>query len=308
VTPPATHTPAPKITGGDKPDGGGKATPPAGGDEPTAPATGEPAEPAEPGPAWGAEGAESAESPAAEEQVRKPAKPAAKQPVAAAPVQAVLEVSKSTSTSVRLAWSAAAPNASYEVSVNGVPIATTAATRARLIGLRPDTAYQVVIRSAAGRYAAEASAQTAPAARPVPNSWFVLENSLTGGAADLYAARTANGTAVVLGDSDGDAQQQWKLVQVRGGTFALQSKATGKCIVPQGGNPVAGTPLVQGDCASDDRQRWSLKGSDHGFKLSTVFGGLVAGIGVQRYGAHRLLVLQAGDAASRHQSWTAVPG
>jgi hypothetical protein len=135
----------------------------------------------------------------------------------------------------------------------------------------------------------------------------VLENSLTAGAADLYAARTANGTPIVLGGEDGDAQQQWKLVPAGAGTFALQSRATGKCVVPLGGNPVAGTPLVQGDCASDDRQRWSLQLSGHGFTLRTTVGDLVAGIGDQRFGAHRLLVLQNGN-GSRHQSWTAVPG
>ncbi|HET6534377.1 MAG TPA: RICIN domain-containing protein, partial [Actinoplanes sp.] len=208
--------------------------------------------------------------------------------------------------SVRLMWSAAGRGARYEVLVDGTPIATTVATRARLIGLRPDTRYQVVIRSRAG-YRAVAAAQTVPAARPAPDSWFVLANSLTGGAADLYAARTANGTAVVLAGADGDAQQQWKLVPAGNGAFALRSKASGKCVVPLGGNPVAGTPLVQGDCTADDRQLWSLRPSPHGFTLRTTVGDLVAGIGEQRFGAHRLLVLQNGN-ESRHQSWTAVPG
>jgi hypothetical protein len=166
--------------------------------------------------------------------------------------------------------------------------------------------YRIEIRSGRG-YRAVATAQTAPAGRPAKNSWFVLENSLTGGAADLYAARTADGTPIVLGGEDGDAQQQWKLVPAGEGTFALQSRATGKCVVPLGGNPVAGTPLVQGDCASDDRQHWSLQLSENGFTLRTTVGDLVAGIGGQRFGAHRLLVLQNGN-GSRHQSWTAVPG
>jgi hypothetical protein len=300
---PATQAPAPEATGGDASDGGGDAVPPPGLPD-TEPSAEPPAEPAE-----------GAEPPPAEEPVRAPAQgsarrpaqgPAARRPVAAAPVQAVLEVREPTSTAVRLTWSSAAPDARYEVSVDGVPIATTVATRARLIGLRPDAKYRVVIRSGS-RYAAAAAAQTAPAARPSQNSWFVLENSLTGGAADLYAARTANGTAIVLGGADGDAQQQWKLVPAGGGTFSLRSKATGKCVVPLGGNPVAGAPLVQGDCASDDRQRWSLQLSDHGFTLRTTVGELVAGIGTQRFGAHRVLVLQNGN-GSRHQSWTAVPG
>ncbi len=292
VSPPATATPEP--TGGEAPDGDATPSP-----DPTAPVTAQPAEPDE-----------TSVPPPTPQQVAasttRAAAPDARVPVPA-PVQAVLEVRQPTSTAVRLTWSAAAPDARYEVSVDGTPIATTVATRARLIGLRPDTSYRVTIRSARTGYTARATARTAPGARPAQNSWFVLENSLTGGAADLYAARTANGTPVVLGGADGDSQQQWKLVPAGGGTFALQSKATGKCVTPLGGNPVAGAPLVQGDCASGDRQRWTLQASDHGFTLRTTVGDLVAGIGAQRFGAHRLLVLQNGD-GSRHQSWTAVPG
>jgi hypothetical protein len=299
--PPATARagaqPADPPAGGDASDGGGDAVPPPGLPEPSTSA-GPPADPA----------GEPAEPPA-EEPVRAPAAAAAAKgvaPLAAAPVQAVLEVRDAASTSARLSWSAAGPDARYQVSVDGEPIAGTEATRARLIGLRPDAKYRIEIRSAGG-YRAVGTAQTAPAGRPAKNSWFVLENSLTAGAADLYAARTANGTPIVLGGEDGDAQQQWKLVPAGAGTFALQSRATGKCVVPLGGNPVAGTPLVQGDCASDDRQRWSLQLSGHGFTLRTTVGDLVAGIGDQRFGAHRLLVLQNGN-GSRHQSWTAVPG
>jgi hypothetical protein len=292
-TPSATAEPEPEATGGDASDGGGDARV---GPRTTVPAKPEPAEPVQP--------------PVAKKAAKRAAgtaDPTAAPAARAAPaVQAVLEVREPTSTSVRLMWSAAAQEARYEVLVDGTPIATTVATRARLIGLRPDTAYQVSVRSVRG-YTAKAGAQTAPAARPAPNSWFVLSNSLTGGAADLYAARSASGTGIVLGGSDGDVQQQWKLVPGGGGTFSLQSRATGRCVVPLGGNPVSGAPLVQGDCSSDYRKQWRLQASDHGFTLRTTVGDLVAGIGSQRFGAHRLLVLQRGEGA-RHQSWTAVPG
>jgi hypothetical protein len=112
---------------------------------------------------------------------------------------------------------------------------------------------------------------------------------------------------VTLGGVDGDSQQQWKLVPAGGTSFSLQSRATGKCVVPLDGNPVAGAPLVQGDCTRADSGRWSLFATDHGFSLRTTAGGLVAGVGSQRFGAARLLVLQQPDKA-RHQSWTAVPG
>ena len=244
---------------------------------------------------------------------REPDRPAADvsglvtDPAAARAVQAVLEVRDPTSTAVRLSWSAAAPTARYEVSVDGTPIAATAATRARLIGLKPDTRYRVTVGDPAHGYTATASARTAPAARPAQNSWFVLTNALTGGAADLYAARTSSGTPITLGESDGDAQQQWKLAPAGVGRFSLRSKASGKCVVPLGGNPVAGAPLVQGDCSADSGPRWRLQLSGHGFTLRTAAGGLVVGIGAQRFGADRVLVLQ-NDHGARHQSWTAVPG
>jgi hypothetical protein len=227
--------------------------------------------------------------------------------VAAQAVQAVLEIRNPTSTAVDLSWSAAATKATYEVAVDGVPVATTVATRAQLIGLTPDSKFTVTIADKKDHYLAKSSAQTAPAARPAQNSWFVLTNSLTGGAADLYAARTANGTPITLGESDGDAQEQWRLVPAGGGTFTLQSQATGKCVVPLDGNPVAGQPLVQGECTADSGPRWVLQAADLGFTLRTAVGDLVVGVGAQRFGANRVLTLQ--DAGTfKHQSWTAVPG
>jgi len=227
---------------------------------------------------------------------------------AAQQVQAVLEIRDATSTAVRLSWSAAAPRAVYQVAVDGVTIATTVATRAQLIGLRPDGTYHVTVQVATAKYLAKAVAQTSPAARPAQNSWFVLTNSLTGGAADLYAARAANGTPLTLGESDGDAQEEWRLVPAGEGGFTLQSRATGKCVVPQDGNAVEGVPLVEGDCTPGSVQRWQLRLSANGFTLKTADAELVAGVGNQRFGAHRVLTLQDTDDAARHQSWTAVPG
>ena len=281
ANPTAPSQAVPDASGGDASDGGGDGLPP--GAAPGASAPGVPAP---------TTGAPAAGTPTA--------------PAAAPAVQAVLEVRDPNSTSVRLTWSAASPTATYDVEVDGKKIATTVATRAKLIGMRPDGKYEVTIRSTNG-YLAKAVAQSAPAARPAANSWLMLTNSLTGGAADLYAARTANGTPVTIGGADGDAQQQWKLIPAAGGSYSLQSRATGKCVIPLNGNPVAGAPLVQGDCTSTDSGRWSLFATDYGFSLRTTTGGLVAGVGSQRFGASRLLVLQQPEQA-RHQSWTAVPG
>jgi hypothetical protein len=223
----------------------------------------------------------------------------------AAPVQAVLEIRDTTSGSAELDWSAASDTATYQVSVDGDPVGTTKATRARLIGLKPAATYQVTVRSGPA-YTARGSAQTAPAARPAENTWFSLSNALTGGAADLYAARVASGTPLTLAESDGDAQQQWELVPAGDNSYSLVSRATGKCAVPLDGNLITGVPIVQGDCTSDVGGHWQLQASDYGFTLRTTTTDLVIGVGNQRFGQHRVLVLQNGN-GQRHQSWTAVP-
>jgi hypothetical protein len=222
-----------------------------------------------------------------------------------AAVQAVLEIRDTTSGSAELNWSAASDTATYQVSVDGDPVGTTKATRARLIGLKPDSKYQVTIKSGPA-YTAKATAETAPAARPAENTWFGLSNALTGGAADLYAARVANGTPLTLAESDGDAQQQWELVPAGDQSYSLVSRATGKCAVPVDGNLIAGVPIVQGDCQANDSSHWQLQASDYGFTLRTTNADLVIGVGNQRFGQHRVLVLQNGN-GQRHQGWTAVP-
>ena len=176
------------------------------------------------------------------------------------------------------------------------------------IGLKPDAKYQVTVKSGHGVHGAGRPPRRRPAARPAQNSWFLLTNALTGGAADLYAARTANGTPLTLAESDGDAQQQWQLVPAGGGTYSLVSQATGKCVVPLDGNPVAGAPLVQGDCARRRRRPLvSCRPRLTASPCAPTVGDLVVGVGSQRFGAHRVLVLQNGN-GQRHQSWTAVPG
>ncbi|GIF39848.1 RICIN domain-containing protein [Actinoplanes xinjiangensis] len=221
-------------------------------------------------------------------------------------VQAVLEIREATSGSVRLIWSAAAKDTDYEVLVDGEPVATTRATRARLIGLRPDAKYRVEVRNRKRGYLAKGTAATAPAARPVQNSWFVLTNSLTGGAADLYAARSTDGTPVTLGSDEGGTQQQWQLVPAGNNSYSLVSKASNRCAVPLGGRAVAGAPLVQGDCQAGTAGRWTLRESAYGFTIRATTGDLVIGVGAQRFGTQRVLVLQE-DTEQRHQSWTAVP-
>jgi hypothetical protein len=302
-TPSATVSPSPTVSEDPgEADGGGDAPPPSAEVSPTPSAdpSGEPLAPPR-GRPGATEVVPAAAGPSQAAIAPRSTLPAVSPP--AEPVQAVLEVRDPTSSSVRLTWSAASPDATYEVWVGDAPIATTKATRARLIGLKPDAKYDVTVKSGK-TYAARGSAETAPAARPAQNSWFTLTNALTGGAADLYAARTANGTPITVSGTDDDAQQQWQLVPAGDRKYSLVSRATGKCVLPLDSQPVPGAPLVQSDCAGAAGAVWSLQASVYGFILRV--DDLVVGVGDQRFGAHRVLVLQ-GDNGLRHQSWTAVP-
>lgn len=231
-----------------------------------------------------------------------PAPPTAS-PTATANPAGTLRISDVTATSARLAWDAAAAGTRYGVALNGRVLGWTTATGVRVTGLRAGTTYQaqIVLRgtgSATVPHTAPATIATPAAAQPAAGSWFVLGNALTGTAAELYGARTADGTPLVSQRRAGTASQLWKLESAGDDTFLLRAKASGKCASAA---PVAGTPVVQQDCAS--AQRWRLKqAADGTVALTTASGDLVLGLGGQRYAGQRLLVLQKPGAA-RYQAW-----
>ena len=89
--------------------------------------------------------------------------------------------------------------------------------------------------------------------------------------------------------------------------YQLVAKATGKCIVPLGNDAVSGAPLVQAACIDGEAtQHWRVSRTDYGFTVHTGDGQLVVGVGYQRFGGARTLVLQTPQEA-RHQSWTSLP-
>jgi hypothetical protein len=140
---------------------------------------------------------------------------------------------------------------------------------------------------------------------------FVLGNALTGGAAELYGARNASGSPLVLQPLSGAVNQQWRLKSAGNGLYLLQSQATGKCVAPRGGTATPGAPLVQQVCASGAEsaaaaQRWQVTATSYGYTFTAAGSGLVIGVSGQLYGDDRLLVLERPTQA-RHQSWTAVP-
>lgn len=227
---------------------------------------------------------------------------------------AALQVNAPTSTAVRVAWPSAGHGAQYGVLLDGRVVGWTTATAARVIGLRPDTAYRLQVVTgdpkAARPYTEVAAARTPATRRPADGAPFTLGNALTGEVATLQAARAAGGAPLVVQPATGAANQVWQLQPAGDGTYLLQSQATGKCVVARGGRAVAGAPLVQQSCPSLPAagQRWRVTATGYGFALTAVDaagGPLVIGIGVPRFCDDRLLVLQR-PTQVRHQSWTAL--
>ncbi|WP_432828108.1 RICIN domain-containing protein [Dactylosporangium sp. CA-092794] len=217
-----------------------------------------------------------------------------------------LRTSAVDATSVRLSWDPAAPGSRYAVVLDGRSIGRVATTSVRIVGMRPDTDYQIGIslaqNSALTPWTATITVHTPAAAAPAAGSWLVLGNSLTGTVADVFGARRAAGTPIVLYGQHGGANQQWRLEQAGTG-YLVRSKATNECLTTTGNRDTAGATLVQADCAA--ALHWTLARTDYGVALATP-GGLVAGVSNNEFYGSRLLALQKPDGA-RYQSWISLP-
>jgi hypothetical protein len=282
-------------------------------EEPAAPPAAPPAEPPPPGPSATPQPEPSATpepTPPATEPTPTARPPAADEPAPPQGGRGRLTAAGTTATATRLGWPSAGREVRYAVEVDGTVLGTTTATRVRVIGLRPRTAYamrvSVVGADGARAHTAALTVRTAAAARPAAGRWLELGNALTGGVVRLYGSRGADGTPLVLGRGDGAADQQWQLRAAGAGRFMVRSRATGKCVAPLGA-AAAGAVVVQQVCAADDPTlRWRIVRNAHGYALATADGKLVVGVSRLRYAGQRLLVLQR-PAGARYQSWSALP-
>jgi len=230
-------------------------------------------------------------------------------PTSTAP-PATLQVTAVAPTSARVQWTAAAAGTRYAIRVNGRVLGVVQVTSVRLIALRPNTQYTAQIFTVNGgqmtAHTAPVTFRTLPVAPLKRGAWVTLTNSLTGGAADVYGARRADGAPVVLGRRTDGANQRWRLRAAAAGAFLLENSASTKCLAIAGGAARAGAPLVQQACnASNPTQHWRLVSTAYGFSLAPAAGDLVVGVSASRFNGRRPLVLQAAN-ERRYQSWTAV--
>jgi Ricin-type beta-trefoil lectin domain len=238
------------------------------------------------------------------------ATPAASEP-SAAPSKAdqstaagALRISDVTATTARVSWEPASAGATYTVHLAGRPLGQVRVTAVRIVGLRPETAYQLEIQPAGAppSHSATVDFQTAPAVLPAPGALLTLTNALTADAAEVFGARTANGTPVVLAPRHDGAQQRWQLQMVGPGAYQLRSVSSGGCLAPA--ERTAGAVLVVRPCdAAEADQRWRLAPTAYGFHVTTDDAGLVLGVGAATYRGLRVLVLQA-PGQHRYHSWT----
>jgi limonene-1,2-epoxide hydrolase len=217
-----------------------------------------------------------------------------------------LQASDVTTNSVRLSWPAAVANTRYAVQLDDRVLGTVTATAVRVTGMRPDTEYRFQIATVAADgtrilYTRVTAVRTESAAAIGSAKRLVLSNAMAG-VAELFGARSADGTPVVLGRRDGAANQQWTL-EPAGDGYLLRSPATGKCLAPASGVDTVGTPVVQYACDPHSAaQIWRLTTTPYGTTLQTA-GELVLGVGGARFGERRLLELQR-PSGLRYQSWT----
>ncbi|MFI5909019.1 ricin-type beta-trefoil lectin domain protein [Dactylosporangium sp. NPDC051541] len=213
-----------------------------------------------------------------------------------------LRTSAVDATSVRLSWDGAGAGTRYAVLVNGRTIGRVAATNVRIVGLRPDTDYQIGISVAKNgtltQFTNTVAVHTATANTPAVGAWTVFGNSLTGGAVDVFGARRAAGTPAILYSRHNGANQQWKLEQT-GNAFIVRSKATNECLSTAGDKDAAGATVVQTDCGT--ALKWTVTKTDYGMALTSP-SGLVVGVSNNEYFGSRLLVLQKASGA-KYQSW-----
>ncbi|WP_278251536.1 RICIN domain-containing protein [Streptomyces griseocarneus] len=222
------------------------------------------------------------------------------------------QVTQIAPDSALVSWPKAASAAGYDLLLNGKKYADVKETSVRLVSLTPDTAYKVAVaaRGADGKVSAPgrtASFRTLPSGNgpTKPGGKFLLLNSLTGQAADLWSGSTANGTVAIAYQRHGYANQQWTFEDAGSGAVRVKSVQSGKCLQPgTDGRAVAGQYVAQQPCGGSSAQKWKLTANGSGsYVLQPQGSTLALGISKRWYYGGWLLELQQQNKQG-YQNWT----
>ncbi|MCA6091345.1 RICIN domain-containing protein [Streptomyces sp. SCA3-4] len=222
------------------------------------------------------------------------------------------QVTQITPDSALVSWPAVASAAGYDLLLNGKKYADVKDASVRLVGLTPDTAYKVTVSargkdgkvSAPGR-AASFRTLAAGTGTTKPGGKFLMVNSLTGQAADLWGGSTANGTVAIAYQRHGYANQQWTFEDAGSGTVRVKSVQSGKCLQPgSDGRAAAGQYVAQQPCGGSAAQKWKLTSNGGGsYVLQPQGSSLTLGISKRWYYGGYLLELQEPNKQG-YQNWT----
>ncbi|MFI9202262.1 RICIN domain-containing protein [Streptomyces sp. NPDC053048] len=222
------------------------------------------------------------------------------------------QVTQIAPDSALVSWPKVASATGYDLLLNGKKHADVKDTSIRIVRLTPDTAYKVAVaaRGANGKVSAPgrtASFRTLPAGNgpTKPGGKFLLLNSLTGQAADLWGGSTANGTVAIAYQRHGYANQQWTFEDAGGGTVRVKSVQSGKCLQPgNDGRAVAGQYIAQQPCGGSAAQKWKPTANGSGsYVLQPQGSSLALGISQRWYYGGKLLELQQRNQQG-YQNWT----
>ncbi|MFJ6370144.1 RICIN domain-containing protein [Streptomyces virginiae] len=214
------------------------------------------------------------------------------------------------SDSVVVSWPKVDGASWYAVQLNGKHLTWVQSQVLRIYNLQPDTAYKVTVsvRDSAGRDSGPGKAASfrttgAGGGATTPGTRYVLGNGSTGMAAEVWGGRTADGTVLVGGRTNGYAQQQWYFDDAGNGQVRIKSAASGKCLQP-GGTPAAGMWVSQQPCAGGNKaQAWKLTSRGGAVTVTDASGGFALTVSNRPYYGYWLLDLQRADGRAT-QAWT----
>ncbi|WP_431045855.1 RICIN domain-containing protein [Streptomyces sp. P1-3] len=221
------------------------------------------------------------------------------------------KVTQITANSAVVSWTKVPSAAGYTVFLNGSKLADVSDTAIRVVRLTPDTSYKIAVatRDSGGKTSQPGPASTfrtlvaSDGDTPTrPGTKYVMVNSLTGQAADMWGGSTQNGTVAIAYQRHGYANQQWTFKDAGGGAVNVTSAASGKCL--QFSSDAAGAYVAQQPCSGAASQKWRLKSAGDGSHVLQPQGSsLVLGVSKRWYYGGWLLELQKQNDEG-YQKWT----